>query len=519
MKITRISAINEMPIFKTKKQVAAYCRVSTQSDEQLISLAAQKMHYESYINANQEWEFAGLYYEEVSGTKKERRPELNRLIKDCEAGKVDLIVTKSISRFARNTTDCLEIVRSLMNLDVGIYFESENINTLNMEDEFMLSVLSSLAESESVSIAENNKWSIQRRFKNGTYKLSYAPYGYKAVNGRLEIDEYEAEIAKFIFKEALDGKGAYIIANELNAKGIPSRRGKLWQENAIIGILTNERYVGDVLLQKTYTDEHFNKHKNHGELEQYLITDAHEPLISREEFNVIQKLIKQRGAEKGNLNDTDKYQNRYPLSGKIICGECGHSFRRRIHQKNAHENYVAWCCKMHLRNNKACSMKYIKDEDLKYAFVLMMNKLIFSHKTVLKPFIQSLSGMDCDNVQDEISRIDCRCIEISKKMQVISKLAADGLLDGSAFNCEKNELNIEYQKLIDRKKHLYDYTSENKEKIEYATTLYKFCSKSEMLNEYSDEFFEKYVSRVIVYSRDVIGFELKCGIIFTERLG
>lgn len=519
MKITKISATNEIPFFTTKKQVAAYCRVSTQSNEQLISLAAQKMHYESYINSNQEWEFAGLYYEEVSGTKKESRPELNRLIKDCEMGRVDLIITKSISRFARNTTDCLELVRKLMDIGVGIYFESENINTLNMEDEFMLSVLSSLAESESVSIAENNKWSIQRRFKNGTYKLSYAPYGYKVVNGRLEIDENEAETAKFIFKETLNGKGASVIANELNAKGIPSRRGKLWRDNTIIGMLTNERYVGDVLLQKTYTDEHFNKHKNHGEVEQYLIKDTHEPLISRESFEAVQKLIQQRGIDKGNLKETYKYQNRYTMSGKIICSECGHSFKRRIHKKNANENYVAWCCKKHIENNMACSMKYIKDEDLKYAFVLMMNKLIFSHKTVLKPFIRSLGGMDCDNVKDEISRIDCRCVEISKKMQVISKLAAEGLLDGSAFNNEKNELNIEYQKLVERKKHLYDYTNEFKENIEYATTLYKFCSKSEMLNEYSDELFEKHISRVIVYSRDSVGFELKCGIVFTERLG
>ena len=180
---------------------------------------------------------------------------------------------------------------------------------------------------------------------------------------------------------------------------------------------------------------------------------------------------------------------------------------------------MAWCCKKHIENNKACAMKYIKDEDLKYAFVLMMNKLIFSHKVLLKPFIRSLSGMDCDNVQDEINRIDCRCVEISKKMQAISKIAADGLLDSCVFNNEKNELNIEFRRLTERKKHLYDSANENKEKIEYATALYKFCSKSEMLNEYSDEFFEKYISRVIVYSRETIGFELKCGIIFTERLG
>lgn len=519
MKITRISATNEMPFLKPKKQVAAYCRVSTQSDEQLVSLAAQKMHYESYITSNREWEFAGLYYEEVSGTKKERRTELNRLIKDCVSGKVDLIVTKSISRFARNITDCLELVRKLTDIGVGIYFESENLNTLDMKDEFMLSILSSLAESESVSISENNKWSVQRRFKNGTYKLSYAPYGYKVVNGQLEIDEDEADIARFIFKETLDGKGAYTIANELNSKGIPSRRRKQWQESAIIGMLSNERYVGDILLQKTYTDERFNKHKNYGELAQYLIAYAHVPLISREAFDAVQKLIKQRGAEKGNLTKKDKYLNRYSLSGKIICGECGHSFKRRIQKKNANETYIAWCCKNHLKNNKACAMKYIKDADLKYSFTLMMNKLIFSHKILLKPFIRSISGMDCERIQDEINSIDCRSLEISRKLQIISKLAAEGVLDDVLYNNEKNELNMEFRELTERKKLLYYSTSENKENIEQAIVLYKFCSKSEKLKEYSDELFEKYISRVIVYSRDMVGFELKCGIVFTERLG
>ena len=149
----------------------------------------------------------------------------------------------------------------------------------------------------------------------------------------------------------------------------------------------------------------------------------------------------------------------------------------------------------------------------------MMNKLIFSHKVLLKPFLRSLSSMDCDNVKEEISRIDCRCVEISKKMQVIAQIAADGLLDSSIFNNEKNELNMEFRRLTERKKYLYDYTNGNKEKIEYATGLYKFCSKSEMLNEYSDELFEMHINRVVVYSRDLVGFELKCGIIFTERLG
>ena len=216
-KVTKIAQNTANLTEQTKLRVAAYCRVSTDSDEQLESLDAQIKHYESYVNANPEWEFAGLYYDEgISGTKKEKRPELLRMIADCEDRKIDLIVTKSISRFARNTTDCLELVRKLLDLDVFIYFEKENINTGSMESELMLSILSGLAESESVSISENNKWSIKRRFQNGTYKISYPPYGYDNVDGEMVINKSQAKIVRFIFAEILSGKGTHKIANELN---------------------------------------------------------------------------------------------------------------------------------------------------------------------------------------------------------------------------------------------------------------------------------------------------------------
>ena len=185
---------------RPKLRVAAYCRVSTDSDEQLESLETQMKHYESYIKSNPNWEFAGLYYDEgITGTKKEKRPELLRMIADCENRKIDFIVTKSISRFARNTTDCLELVRKLIDLGIFIYFEKENINTGSMESELMLSILSGLAESESVSIAENSKWSVKRRFQNGTYKISCPPFGYDAIDGQLVVNEAQAEIVRFIF--------------------------------------------------------------------------------------------------------------------------------------------------------------------------------------------------------------------------------------------------------------------------------------------------------------------------------
>ena len=287
---------------KRKLRVAAYARVSTNSDDQLVSLKAQKEHYESYIKLNPEWEFAGLYYDEgLSGTKKYNRTGLLDMIADAEQGKIDFILTKSISRFARNTTDCLEMVRRLIDVGVFIQFEKENINTGSMESELMLSILSGLAESESVSISQNSKWAIQKHFINGTFIISYPPYGYINADGKMEVVPEEAEIVRTIFNEYINGKGEFLIAKELNERGIPSKRGTIWHPSTVQGVLKNEKYTGDVIFQKTYTDSNFNRHINYGEENQYLLENHHEAIISHEDFDKAQHVMEQRGLEKGFL--------------------------------------------------------------------------------------------------------------------------------------------------------------------------------------------------------------------------
>lgn len=249
--VTKIGGQLVFPTPKHKLRVAAYCRVSTDSEEQLVSLATQRKHYERYITANPDWEFAGIYYDEgITGTKKEKRPALLRLIDDCEHKKIDFIVTKSISRFARNTTDCLELVRKLLEHTVYIYFEKENLNTGSMESELMLSILSGLAENESVSIAENSTWSIQSRFQNGTFKLAYAPYGYDVIEGKLVLQPEQATIVKAMFDQTLAGIGTDAIAKELNAKKIPAKRGTHWTATTVRGILKNENYTGMLFSRK-----------------------------------------------------------------------------------------------------------------------------------------------------------------------------------------------------------------------------------------------------------------------------
>lgn len=259
--ITKIEP-SEVRGIQRKRRVAAYCRVSTDVDNQLVSLDTQKSHYEEYISANLDWKFAGLYYDEgITGTKKELRPALMQMIRDCEDGRIDYIITKSLSRFARNTTDCLdlELVRKLLALNISIYFEKENLDTGEMESELLLSIMSSLAESESVSISENEKWSIRDRYMNGTFKVGYAPYGYRTKDGVFSIVEDEEKWVRYIFEGTLTGKSSHQLARELNEKQIPTRMNGNWTASTVRGILRNEKYMGDALLQKTVTTDFFTK--------------------------------------------------------------------------------------------------------------------------------------------------------------------------------------------------------------------------------------------------------------------
>jgi DNA invertase Pin-like site-specific DNA recombinase len=516
-KVTKIAQNTADFTERPKLRVAAYCRVSTDSDEQLESLQTQLKHYESYINANPDWEFAGLYYDEgITGTKKEKRPELLRMISDCENKKIDFIVTKSISRFARNTTDCLELVRKLIDLGIFIYFEKENINTGSMESELMLSILSGLAESESVSISENNKWSVKRRFQNGTFKISYPPYGYDAVDGKMVVNESQAEIVRFIFAEILSGKGTHKIADDLNHRKVPTKKGGRWTATTIRGMVSNEKYTGDAIFQKTYTDEHFNRHTNYGEKDQYLIKNHHEPIISHEDFESAQIVIEQRGKEKGVIKHNEKYQSRYPFSGKITCGQCGGKFKRRIHWNS--RKYIAWCCSTHIADIKKCPMKYIPESDFEYAFVTMMNKLIFGHETVLKPLLAILRGMNSDDSLTSIRELDKKLEENTEQRKVLVGLLTKGYLEPAVYNKGNNELLQEAERLHRQKESLVRFLNSDTQHLSEVSELLHYTTKTTMLTGFDRDIFKRFVERIIVYSRTEIGFELKCGITLKERL-
>ena len=362
-----------------KIRCAAYCRVSSDSEDQLNSFMAQTRYYSQVFEDSETEELIDIYADEgITGTREDKRDEFQRMLKDCRKGKIDRIYTKSISRFARNTRDCLKNVRELKSLGITIYFEKENIDTANMTDEMMITIMGGLAQEESTSISQNMQWSIRKRMANGTYIVSHVPYGYTKSGGKMIVNPREAEIVKRIYEDFLNGKGLLRISNDLNAGSIPKNsKGEPWNKNVVRYVLTNEKYIGDCLWQKKFTENvfPFRKSKNQGQVDSYYITDAHEPIISREDFTKVQTLLKQRGEYYGNTEF-----KQYPLTMKIFCDNCGKIYRR----KNINGK-IYWVCRMHDNRAKDCPNKAIAQKLIYISFIRLCNKLWYNYKQILVP--------------------------------------------------------------------------------------------------------------------------------------
>lgn len=342
------------------KRVAAYARVSCGKDTMLHSLAAQIDYYRNYIIRNPEWRFAGVYADEAKTGTKDNREQFQLLLTECRSGNVDMIITKSISRLARNTVTLLETVRELKSLGVDVFFEEQNIYTLSAEGEVMLTLLASFAQAESLSCSDNCKWRIRKGFEEGRASTC-TMLGYRLINGEITLIEDEAKIAKRIFDLYLAGYGLQKIANILNEEGLYSIFGNEWHPTTLRKVLTNEKYCGDLLLQKVYCENHLTKKivPNNGELPQYFVEDDHPAVVSRETFAAVQKELKRRAEEK-----TPTVGSTSVFTGKIRCSCCGKNYRRKTTPYN-----TVWCCSTYnSKGKKYCpESKVIPEETLKRA--------------------------------------------------------------------------------------------------------------------------------------------------------
>ena len=342
-----------------RKRVAAYARVSLEKDSMLQSLSAQVSYYSELIQKNPGWHYVGVYADEaLTGTKAER-PEFQRLLEDCRSGLIDMVITKSISRFARNTVTLLETVRELKLIGVDVFFEKENIHSMSGDGELMLTILASYAQEESRSVSENCKWRIQKRFKAGI-PCCFSLLGYRQVDGgKLEIIQEEAEIVKRIFYDYLRGMGKNAIMKALIAEGIQTKRNGEWTESTLWGILRNEKYIGDLMLQKVFYPNHLTKkrHTNKGELPKFYVSDHHEPIIDRDTFMQVQAELLKRAEDNACKTPASE---KSPFTGLITCVHCGKHYKRKTTRGKE-----AWNCSTYLQQGKAaCHAKQIPEDIL-----------------------------------------------------------------------------------------------------------------------------------------------------------
>lgn len=369
-----------------KKRACAYARVSTDSEAQGDSLENQITYYENLICVNPEYEFAGVFADKgITGTK-ENRPGFQKMLELARQAEIDVILTKSISRFARNTTVMLEVVRELKDIGVEIRFEKENISTLSGDGELMLTVLSSFAQEESKNVSDNVKWRYHKKFENGELVINTNRFlGFdKDAYGDLVINQKEAAIVKRIYSEYLAGKGVSKIAKLLNLEGVPTVTGVKWHEASVRDILKNEKYKGDAILQKTYTENHLTKRKkrNKGEVDSFCILDNHSPIVTKETWEKVQVEMKKRAEAKGLHKDPNKYQKRYPLSGVLFCSLCGAVLKRRTWNSQHACRKIVWQCSNYIKNGKsACPGTTVEDE--------IVSKLKIMEPTVVKETLKN----------------------------------------------------------------------------------------------------------------------------------
>lgn len=469
--IRKVTIIPADPIYAQKDirkkslRVAPYCRVSTNSEEQLDSYQAQIEYYTEKIAAQPEWTMVDMFADEgKTATSTKKRKDFLRMIKACEKGKVDLVITKSVSRFCRNTLDGLDYVRKLKRMGVGVFFEKENVNTLYMDNEMILTFMMSQAQAESESMSGNIRWGHRKNFKDGKVYYHYAGFlGYRKGEDDLpEIDHEEAEIVRRIFSRYLVGHSVAKIIADLEADGIKTVRGhKKWNDGVIRGMLKNEKYIGDALLQKTYIADLFTRQskKNNGELPQYYVHDCHPAIIDKLTFQRVQEEMARRSSLRkvsaAAKTELAKYSGKYVLTELLSCGDCGSPYRR-VTWTRLEGKKIVWRCINRLENGKKfCKDAPTLEESRIHAAVVSAMNEMFSLKT-MKALLQDsiLSALSEKGGETSIAAIDGRLSELRNQQYELLQLAASVGVNSTQYDEELNKISMEFSALIAKRNEL-----------------------------------------------------------------
>nr|DAK98729.1 MAG TPA: integrase [Caudoviricetes sp.] len=493
---------------RPKLRVAAYCRVSTDSDEQATSYEAQVEHYTAFIKQNSEWEFAGIFADDgISGTNTKKREEFNRMIGECMAGNIDLIVTKSISRFARNTLDCLKYIRELKEKNIPVFFEKENINTMDSKGEVLLTIMASLAQQESQSLSQNVKLGLQYRYQNGEVQVNHNRFlGYtKDEDGHLIIEPVEAEVVKRIYREYLEGASLLQICRSLKADSILTAANKPhWRPETVKKILQNEKYIGDALLQKTYTVDFLSKKrvKNNGIVPQYYVENSHEPIIPRELFMQVQEEMVRRANLRGGKDGKKRvYSSKYALSSIVYCGQCGDIYRR-VHWNNRGYKSIVWRCVSRLEEKGSeCTAPTINEETLQTAVVKAINELLANKEPFLQALQKNIATILNEENDNATNDIDSKLEELQQQLLIQAKSKND-----------YEDVADEIYHLRELKQNALVENAEREGKRQRIAEMTDFFNEQSCeLEEYDEQLVRRLIEKVTVF-HDKFAVEFKSGV-------
>ncbi len=496
-----------------KLRVAGYARVSSDSDDQLNSFAAQMTYYARLAEQNTDWEFVDIYADEgISGVSTEKRDDFSRLLQDCKDGKIDRIITKSLSRFSRNSADSIQLTRELKSMGVSVLFEKERIDTAKITSENLLTLYSTLAQEESISISNNCKKGARMRMSRGEYVSSNAAYGYRLVDNDLQIYEPEAVVVRRVFEEYSNGKGAQEIAKGLNADVIPQKQGNLkWTAYSIVTLLRNERYIGDMRLQKYYNEDTlpYRKQVNRGELPQYYVKNTHPSIINRIQFKLVNILLDERRLH---INTENIH---HALRGKIRCRHCNTVYR----YKNVRDK-TYWVCRAHDKASEACPAEWIREGDVYAAFVRMYNKLQKNHKYILETYLSDLERLREleQSGNAELHIINKQIVELTEQSHALTGLMSSGILDSALFISQTDELNRKVTGLKQAKSRMLE-GSKCDHFIEKTEELIAALKKGPThLLTMDEAIFEEIVDKILASDTESLDFVLSNGLILNERL-
>lgn len=495
-----------------KLRVAAYCRVSSNSADQLNSYATQIRVYTKKIKQNPEWELVDIFADEgISGTNTENRPEFQRMIRMCELRQIDLIIAKSISRFARNTKETLEYTRKLKLIGVGVMFEKEGINTLSLGDEMLLNTFAAIAQEESQAISQNVRLAIKKRMEMGEFISGSVPYGFRLINKETVIYEPEAVIVRKIFADYLKGKSITEISKELTVAKTPTKNGnEKWTPARISYILTNEKYIGDSLYQKKFRTPTlpFTCHINKGEEDMYYATGTHKPLIEKEVFDKVQALIQSRRKRFAKIEKT----NTYPLTSRIRCSECGSFFNRKVRKGS-----IKWACSKHCENSKACDSYYYSEERIYDGFVTMVNKLRFGAENIIGQTITMLeTAANAYKMNNQVARDMSQSIaELNAKLLMLDQLQGKGYLAGDVYQMQARDIKKQISELKVQRQESYE--SKILETLVDVKKIKSLLDEiEEPLEEFDQKLFEQIVCGMTLNRKDELTITLIGGLKFTE---